>query len=73
LTLLNEHLEQRSWLEFERPTVADIAMFPYIALAADGKILLEEYAHVIAWIERIKSLSGFIGMTGIDTPQLQTV
>ncbi|WP_204103666.1 MULTISPECIES: glutathione S-transferase [Spirulina sp. CCY15215] len=71
LTLLNKYLETRSWLEFERPTVADIAVFPYIALAADGKISLEEYPHIIAWIERVKKLPGFVGTIGIDAPQLQ--
>lgn len=63
LTLLNEHLKTRSWLEFERPTIADIAIFPYVALAEDGKISLEEYPHVIAWIERVKGLPNFVGMT----------
>ena len=33
LTQLNQQLNDRSWLEFERPTIADIAVFPYIALA----------------------------------------
>ncbi len=73
LTLLNQHLETRSWLEFEHPTIANVAVFPYIALAKDGKISLEVYPHVIAWIEQIKALPGFVGMIGIDVPQLQTV
>ena len=73
LTLLNTHLEKRSWLELEHPTIADIAVFPYVALAGDGKISLEEYPHVIAWIERVKTLPGFVSMAGIDAPQLQIV
>lgn len=68
LNLLNQHLTTRQWLEFEHPTIADIAVFPYIALAADGKIDLTPYPHVLAWIERIKSLTGFVEMPEIAKP-----
>jgi glutathione S-transferase len=65
LTQLNQHLSLRTWLEFERPTIADIAVFPYIALARDGKIDLDPYPNVLAWIDRVKQLSGYIPMNGI--------
>ena len=64
LQVMDEHLQQ-DWLEGNRPTIADIACFPYIALAADGKIALEDYPHVIAWISRIKQLPGYISMPGL--------
>ena len=56
---MDEHLQKQDWLEGNRPTIADIAC-PYIALATDGKIALEDYPHVIAWISRIKQLPGYI-------------
>jgi glutathione S-transferase len=65
LKMFDQHLQERSWLEFERPTIADIACFPYIGLAADGKISLEAYPHVVAWCDRIKQLPGYIGMPGL--------
>ncbi|MBW4575572.1 MAG: glutathione S-transferase [Aphanothece sp. CMT-3BRIN-NPC111] len=68
LTQLNDHLANREWLELGHPTIADVAVFPYIALAPDGKISLEPYPHVQAWIERLKHLPGFIGMIGIEEP-----
>ena len=68
LDQINRHLAEREWLELEHPTIADIAAFPYIALANDGKVSLEAYPHILAWIERIKSLPNFIGMKGIETP-----
>jgi glutathione S-transferase len=52
-------------LEFERPTIADIAVFPYVALSRDGKIDLDAYPNVLAWIDRIKQLPGYIPMAGI--------
>lgn len=65
LQRLDNHLRDRTWLEFERPTIADIAVFPYVALAPDGQIALNAYPHVLAWIDRIKQLPGFIGMRNI--------
>jgi glutathione S-transferase len=66
LTLLNQRLGNRDWLELDHPTVADIACFPYIALTNDAKISLEPYPQVRAWIARIKALPGYIGMTGLS-------
>lgn len=68
LKLLNDHLGDRTWLEFNRPTIADLAVFPYVALAPDGQISLDDYPNILDWIERIKQLPGFIGMQGIEKP-----
>lgn len=65
LTQLDKHLSTRPWLEFDRPTIADVAVFPYVALARDGKIDLDAYPNVLAWIERIKQLPGFVPMAGV--------
>ena len=65
LNQLEKHLSMRKWLEFERPTIADIAIFPYVALANDGKIDLKPYPNLLNWIERIKKLPNYIPMTGI--------
>jgi glutathione S-transferase len=65
LTQLDKHLSDRTWLEFERPTIADIAVFPYVALARDGKIDLSLYPNVLAWIDRVKQLPHYIPMAGI--------
>jgi glutathione S-transferase len=62
LSQLDRHLSDRQWLEFDRPTIADIAVFPYVFLAPDGQIDLSSYSHVLAWIYRIKQLPGFIAM-----------
>jgi glutathione S-transferase len=65
LAQLDRQLSTRTWLEFDRPTIADIAVFPYIALARDGKIDLDVYPHVLAWIDRIQQLPGYIPMAGV--------
>lgn len=66
LKILDQHLGENNWLALGRPTIADIACFPYVALAADGKISLETYTNIKTWIERIKQLSGFMSMPGIE-------
>lgn len=68
VTQLNAHLADREWLELGHPTIADVAVFPYIALAPDGKISLDNYPHILAWCDRVKHLPGFIGMMGITEP-----
>jgi glutathione S-transferase len=68
MTQLEQHLSRRRWLEFERPTIADVAVFPYVALARDGQIDLDPYPNLLAWTERVKQLPGFIPMAGIAVP-----
>jgi len=65
LKVMNQHLAQRQWLELNCPTIADIACFPYIALAEDGKISLANYPYVVDWITRVKQLPGYVGMPGL--------
>jgi glutathione S-transferase len=66
LEQLERHLGDRLWLELDRPTIADIAVFPYVALAGDGGIELAPYPHVRAWIARIQALPGNVPMKGLD-------
>ncbi|MEL6157785.1 MAG: glutathione S-transferase [Cyanobacteria bacterium J06623_5] len=66
LKQLDQHLAQQDWLACGHPTIADIAVFPYVALSADGQIDLSLYSHVVAWIERVKQLPKFVGMRGIE-------
>lgn len=65
LQMLDKHLSEHLWLECDRPTIADVACFAYVALAPDGKISLEPYPHVVGWIERIKQLPGYIELSGV--------
>ena len=67
LDQLNQQLSSQDWLVGSTPTIADVAVFPYVALAPDGKIDLSPYPHVLSWIERVKQLPGFVGMRGIES------
>jgi glutathione S-transferase len=63
--IMDDHLATRDWLEAGHPTIADIACFPYTALAGEGGIDLAPYPHILKWIERMKGLPKFIPMPGI--------
>lgn len=63
--ILDDHLAGRQFLELGHPTIGDIACFPYTAMAGEGGIDLSQYKNVLAWIERMKKLPGFIPMPGI--------
>lgn len=65
LALLDARLEGRDWLELNRPTVADLACFPYAALAPEGGVELAPYPHLRAWIGRVKALPGYLPMPGL--------
>lgn len=66
LQIMDDHLQERKWLECNCPTIADIACYPYVGLAPEGKVSLESYPNVLAWIDRIKQLSGYEGMPGLE-------
>lgn len=63
--IMNDHLTDRAFLELGHPTIADIACFPYTAMAGEGGIDLTPYPHVLQWIDRMKRMPGFIPMPGI--------
>jgi glutathione S-transferase len=65
LGLLEAQLKKHPMLAFDRPTIADIACMPYVALSHEGGVSLEPYSAVRAWISRIKALPGFITMPGL--------
>jgi len=65
LQFLDKHLSERDWLEVDRPTVADCAVFPYVALAPEGGIELDQYPAVVRWLNRCRALPGFVRMAGL--------
>jgi glutathione S-transferase len=45
------------------PTLADVALYAYVARAPEGGVSLENYPSVRAWLARIEALPGFVPMT----------
>jgi glutathione S-transferase len=69
LEVLELRLSTHEWLETGVPTIADIACFPYTALAREGGFNLEAYTGAAAWIDRFKRLPRSIGMPGVNPPE----
>jgi len=59
LDVLTWRLKDHSWLALERPTIADIACFPYVKRAPEGGIALDSYPAVKAWLARCEKLPGW--------------
>jgi glutathione S-transferase len=66
LKILDARLSSHEWLATDRPTVADVACYPYAALAPEGDISLDPFANVRRWIGAIQKLPGYISMPGIE-------
>lgn len=70
LRVLDDHLADRAiaggeWVVGDAPTIADIALFPYVALSHDAGIGHEDYPAINLWQRRVRKLPGFVGMPGI--------
>jgi glutathione S-transferase len=65
LGIIDEHLRGREWIAIDRPTVADIACYPYLLLAPEGGLELDPYAEIRAWCRRLEALPRFWAMPRI--------
>lgn len=53
-------LDGRAWIASNHPTIADIALYSYIARAPEGNVDRSAYANVNAWLKRVEALPGFV-------------
>lgn len=61
LTVIDAELEGRDWIAGgPKPSVADVALYSYIARAPEGNVELSGYPEVNAWLARIEALPGFV-------------
>ncbi|HBP5564737.1 TPA: glutathione S-transferase [Pseudomonas aeruginosa] len=66
LQLVDRHLSGHRWLaQGELPSIADVALYPYLALAPEGGLALDDYPALNAWLARIRALPGYIPMPGL--------
>lgn len=60
LQLIDAELDGREWIAAPHPTIADVALYSYIANAPEGNVDLGGYSHVAAWLTRMESLPRFV-------------
>lgn len=61
--VMETELAPRAFLTGDAPTIADIANYTYIAHAPEGRVSLDPYPQLRAWLQRVETLPGFIPMT----------
>ena len=66
LDKLERHLAARDWLVADHPTIADVAIYSYVARAPEGNVDLSAYRAVRGFLDRLESLPGFVPF--IQTP-----
>lgn len=60
LKVIDAELEGRKFIAMDNPTIADVALYSYIARAPEGNVDLSDYPNVNAWLRRIEGLPGFV-------------
>nr|ACP17936.1 putative glutathione S-transferase [Pseudomonas nitroreducens] len=61
LELLDATLAEHRWLaQTHEPTIADIAVYPYVTLAEEGGLELSGYPYVQDWLARVRALPGYV-------------
>jgi glutathione S-transferase len=60
--VLEAELQDRAFLVEDRPTLADVALYSYTAVAPEGGVALEPYPAIRSWLNRVEALPNFEGM-----------
>lgn len=61
LAVIDAELEGQDWIAGgQQPSIADVALYSYIASAPEGNVDLSDYPQVKAWLGRIEALPGFV-------------
>lgn len=60
LAIIDAELEGRDWIAADHPTIADVALYSYVARAPEGNVDLSSYSNVKSWLARVERLPGFV-------------
>ena len=59
LGVMEEWLSKQTYFGGATATIADVALYPYTAMAAEGGYQLADYPQVQSWLRRIERLPGY--------------
>jgi glutathione S-transferase len=68
LGFMEQHLAARDWLVGGGPTLADLALASYVAVAPEGGVPLSSYPAINAWLARLRALPGWFDMPAGPNP-----
>jgi len=66
LAVMERHLASASWFTGADYGIADIALFAYTDVAADGGFDLSPYPALRDWLARVRATPGFVAMAAPD-------
>lgn len=66
LKLVEQSLTGQSWLAADHATIADVALYSYVARAPEGDVDLSPYPRIRAWLARVEALPGFVAFPETD-------
>jgi glutathione S-transferase len=67
--MIKREFDEARWFVGGGCTIADIALFPAIALSRDFGVDHDEYPALRRWIANVRSIPGFVTMPGIPSYQ----
>lgn len=65
LNVIERTLENNRWIVGDEVGIADLALYPYLALSSEGDVDLAPYRHILRWFGDIRRLEGYVGMPGM--------
>src|SRR5690606_10306605 len=66
LDVLESQLGQCAFVAQARPTIADVALYPYIRMADQGGYELTRFVHISKWLARMRALPGHVPLLEND-------
>ena len=60
LKTIDAELAGSAWIAGAKPTIADVALYSYIANAPEGNVDLADYQKIATWLAKIEALPGFV-------------
>ena len=65
LDVMESHLKSRTYFVGEQYSIADIALYAYTHVAEEGTFDLSRFPAICAWLARVRSQPGYVGMDGV--------
>jgi glutathione S-transferase len=66
LAVMEQHLSHAPWFTGDDYGIADIALFTYTDVAAEGGFDLAPFAAIRDWLSRVRSTPGFVAMPPVS-------
>jgi len=63
LAVMERQLEKENWLAAGQYSIADIALYAYTHVAAEGGFDLARYPAITAWLKRVAAQPGYISLS----------